>query len=171
MAGKVLVDTYCERAVLYKALVYTLATWQGAALDLGISSRDMVAAVIHRIDLSYWAFGLGFDSSATLHWGLFGRDPDGAAIAAAVTQWNSCFVYHETQSHLTTSGSSQFGTQVLDFSSLPGGGLLVPARNLYVGGGCTVQGVDTAILAEIRYHIVELDQASMLDLIQALQGI
>lgn len=58
---------------------------------------------------------------------------------------------------------------VADFSTLPGGGRLVPADRIY----CYLQGINLggAIAAECRFHftLIDLDSSEYLDLAQSLR--
>lgn len=171
MAGKAQVGNYPEVIHKYQAITSGVATWQGQELDFGVSSRDMVAVVLNRLQIVWNAYGLGFDSACQLGFGLFGKNPNGGTIISTVNASNSLFVYSERYMSAAAAGQDHVDPQILDFGMMPGGGLIMPARGIYTGVWATNLAADTNILLTLVYQLVELDQASMLDLIQALQGI
>jgi hypothetical protein len=169
--GKVKVSNFCEVARKYMSVLYGVATWQSAVIDLGLSAREMVALVVHKVKVHYWLHGLRLDDLSEILWGLNGRDLTGQAYATAQLSEPSMYVLGERKSHMLTSGGYIEDPEEYDFTNLPGGGLIIPAKPLYFSVAAdNLGGSNCPMLLEMHFDVVELDQANLLDLVQVMHG-
>jgi hypothetical protein len=171
MAGKV-ADQYCESAYKYAALVSSASTFQGTSWDLGFTGRDKIALVINRIRATYGIFEsvAGLDPDCTLGFVLGGRDLTGLTPGYATLEQPHNYVQHQLIRKMTTSGVFQEQTVDIDLSTLPGGGFICPVRPLYINTYGATLAANTVVELQMFFQTIELDQASLLDLVQVMLG-
>lgn len=169
MASKSVAGEYCAQAVL-SVTESAANTLTFDKLETGLSVYDKVGWVIARVEWRLGATTPGFFNSS------------GDLIAAALVMSNQLTALNDTDPavqairkwsrlDIGTAASGLFfpTTWVDDYSTLPGGGLLVLPNPLYLavlGTGLSAAGSCTA---RIFYRAIDMGQDDYFNLIQARQ--
>jgi hypothetical protein len=167
---KSLIGNYCQVARKDTILLSSGVNYECIPWDLGLSSRDLLGLVIHRLEIQYcWGDAVA-DQACAMGFVLSGRDIDGTPFGILAEQQPSAYVVHQRLRAQLTSGSVTEDVAVMDFSSLPGGGLLIPARPLYIATRAVGLGSQEELVVTMYYELMDLDQATLLDLVQTMLG-
>lgn len=140
-------------------------------VSLGISLFDYAALVLSRIE--YYLDGATIladlvTSSDILYGAITGSDD------LTVLEITSPEVYDMVQVGMTVQGAAGSGNLhispiVHDFSGHPGGGLLVPAQNVYIGVKTSGFAGAAVLKARVYYRVQELQAADFIELVQRLR--
>jgi len=125
-----------ERKDKYSNLVFDEVTESGTdtltfeAVDLGLSAQDRVGVLIHRLEWSKWELGLA-DDTDRIEFGLSASN--GWATVAASEQSIITFI-RKNVTEIGTAASALVWSipEVQDFTTFPGGGILIVPRPLYL---------------------------------------
>jgi hypothetical protein len=171
MAGKV-ADQFCESAFKSAALNSASANFYGTAWDLGFTGRDKIALVINKIRATYSAFEAiaAMDTSCVFGFVLGGRDLTGLTPGYATVEQPHNYVMHQQVRNMTTSGVILEQTADIDLTGLPGGGFICPVRPLFINTWATNIAAPELLELHLMFQTMELDQASLLDLVQVMLG-
>jgi len=171
MAGKV-ADQFCESAFKYAALASASTAFAGTAWDLGFTGRDKIALVINKIRATFSAFEAiaAIDTSCVFGFVLGGRDLTGLTPGYATVEQPHNYVMHQMVRNMTTSGVISENTVDIDLTGLPGGGFICPVRPLFINTYATNIAAPETVELHMMFQTMELDQASLLDLVQVMLG-
>ncbi len=147
------------------------AAWD---LDLGISGRELIAAVIHRIEYQFDTAKDWVDFDALAGMAVMGRNLQGEAQHDDHLRSAYCYDYAELQ-HVPFGAPAvtQINSNRVshDFSGMPGGGLIVPARPLYAHFWTFASATAIVSMVGVYYTLQTVNQANYLDLIQTMLGV
>lgn len=169
MAKDSRIDAFSNRAYM-NPLEVTPATLAFDRLTTGIGVGDNTAMIINRVEYYFTNAVLNLIvaeadalyAGVTISDGITGLDLNQAAV---ITMLNI------TEADFGTPASAQmnFGPFVQDFTTMPGGGLIVPGVQLYGA----IQGISLASVAscEIRmwFNYKKMARGDYLELVQAMQ--
>lgn len=169
-ATKAQVNNFCEVTRRAHAIQTGVTDYESSIWDLGVSQRELVALLICRLEIDY-QYNLAIpDQAASMGIVLGSRDLGGLAPSPALEFVPSTYITHSRSRAMTTSGSITEDTVILDYTKLPGGGILVPVRPLYINSRNVGLGTTQVAHLTMYYQLLELDQANLLDLVQLMIG-
>lgn len=157
----------------------TLAVQMSAAntltfsrVGVGVSIFDYAAFIISRIEYHLAATGLDpYDDSAdSAEVALTGNDQI-TTLSVEQPEVYDALVFGVRANAAPATSEFVYFPVVHDFSTLSGGGLIVPAQDMYVG--MTTTGLAAAAYARLRvyYRILALQAADYIELVQRLRVI
>lgn len=137
-------------------------------LETGISLFEKMAWIIHRVEYFYNVVTAA----------QFNADADSLVIALTTTdQLSSLAIYNNAIIDLAVLQRTDFGTPATgwlthkpiykDFSSLPGGGLIVPPNPLYLGAQGTSLAAASVTFARLFYTNYELSADEYWELVES----
>jgi hypothetical protein len=161
-------DQFANQAVI-TVLESAANTFTSKKLETGISISEKVAWIINRIEYNLALFSAGqfnSDSDTCIYGlGVSASFPNGPALAeTAILDYNS-----RTRLDLGVAATGQFAIQpiVKDFSSLPGGGILVPPVPIYLfcqSVGCVAA---QTVVARMWYTLLQMSPDQYWELVEA----
>lgn len=159
-------DKYAN--VLFQEVTESAAnTLTFEAIDLGLSLFDKVGLLVSRIEWYNWEVRL-LAAADVVNFGLSSSNQ----FATVTAQENSIVTYHYYKVlDYGVAGNNKIFTSPLvdDFSTLPGGGLLVTPRPLYIfAQGANLAGTITATM-RMFFTVVTLKPEEYFELLETRQ--
>lgn len=137
------------------------------SVDIGISLFDKVGLLLHRIEWYQWWYQLVADNDS-VEWGLSASNQfasSDSAVAAIIT-------YHKAYvTDFGTAGNNQIFKEpwVDDLSTLPGGGLLIVPKPLFMFVEGASETAVSVIKARIYFTIIKMKPEDYFELLETRQ--
>ena len=164
-------DDFAQRMYLEVSLTDTAITF--SRVNVGLSIFDYAAFIIHRTE---WDWPrkvydeMTDDAADEVQLALTGSNSI-AAISAAAAQVYDLIRLRVYVNGTPASANLELGPIIHDFTGLPGGGLIVPAQDLFFAGDVDGFSLAATYSCAVYYTIKAISAADYLELAQSYRVI